>query len=135
VQQARARIGSRVIHLISTEIDRLEQLRTRPVLANSSWLIDSRAEDLTRYVARGTELMSRLLERGGTRVAELTSQLRALSPQRTLDRGYAIAQLPNGQALRSVADAPGGTPLLLTVTDGKVATTVDASQPGVGGGR
>jgi exodeoxyribonuclease VII large subunit len=135
VQQARARIGSRVIHLISTEIDRLEQLRTRPVLANSSWLIDSRAEDLTRYVARGTELMSRLLERGGNRVSELTSQLRALSPQRTLDRGYAIAQLPDGQALRFVADAPDGTPLLLTVADGKVATTVDSPQPGVSSGR
>jgi exodeoxyribonuclease VII large subunit len=135
VQQARARIGSRVIHLISTEIDRLEQLRTRPVLANPSWLIDSRADDLTRYVARGTELMDRLLERGGNRVTELTAQLRALSPQRTLDRGYAIAQLPGGQALRSVADAPDGTPLLLTVADGKVTTTVDSPQPTVGDGR
>jgi exodeoxyribonuclease VII large subunit len=122
VQQARARISSRVTHRISVEIDRLEQLRTRPVLANPTWLIDSRAEELTRYVARGTELLARLLERNGTRIVELTAQLRALSPQRTLDRGYAIAQLPSGAALRRPEDAPDGTPLLLTLAEGRLST-------------
>mgnify|MGYP001442275512 CR=1 FL=1 len=132
VQQARARISSRVTHLIGTEIDRLEQLRSRPVLANPSWLIDTRAEELTRYVARGSELLARLLERNGNRVAELTGQLRALSPKRTLERGYAIAQLPSGAALRSTRDAPEGTHLLLTVADGKI-TTIASSAPDVDG--
>jgi len=132
VQQARARISSRVTHLIGTEIDRLEQLRSRPVLANPSWLIDTRAEELTRYVARGSELLARLLERNGNRVAELTGQLRALSPKRTLERGYAIAQLPSGAALRFTRDAPEGTPLLLTVADGKI-TTIASSAPDVDG--
>jgi exodeoxyribonuclease VII large subunit len=130
VSQARARIGFRVTQLINTEIDRLEQLRTRPVLANSSWVVDSRAEELSRYVARGAELMSRMLERSGSRVEDLTAQLRALSPQRTLDRGYAIAQLPSGLALRDAADAAEGTPLLLTLAQGKVDVVVsqDAAQ-------
>jgi exodeoxyribonuclease VII large subunit len=125
VHQARGRIGLRLSTLLRTEIDRLEQVRSRPALANPAWLIDSRADELSRHVARSTELMARLVERSLTRVAELTGQLRALSPKRTLERGYAIAQLPDGSALRSIADAPGGTPLLLTVADGKVATTVD----------
>jgi exodeoxyribonuclease VII large subunit len=128
VQQARARISSRVTHVIGTEIDRLEQLRSRPVLANPSWLIDTRAEELTRYVARGAELMSRLVERNGNRVAELTGHLRALSPKRTLERGYAIAQLPSGAALRSTRDAPEGTRLLLTVADGKI-TAIASTAP------
>ena len=120
VQQARARIGSRVTHLISVEVDRLEQLRTRPVLAGSAWLVDSRAEELSRYVSRGSELMTLSLDRADARIGELAGHLRALSPQRTLDRGYAIAQLPSGAALRVAADAPAGTELLLTVADGKV---------------
>jgi exodeoxyribonuclease VII large subunit len=124
VQQARSRIGSRVTHLITIEIDRLEQLRTRPVLANSSWLVDSRAEELSRYVARGSELMTLSIDRATARVGELAGHLRALSPQRTLDRGYAIAQLPSGAALRAAADAPKGTALLLTVADGKLTTVV-----------
>ncbi|MCU1549559.1 MAG: exodeoxyribonuclease large subunit [Glaciihabitans sp.] len=123
VRQARARIGSRVTSLINTEIDRLEQLRTRPVLANSTWLVDSRAEELSRYVSRGSELLDLMLDRARARVGELAGHLRALSPQRTLDRGYAIAQLPSGLALRAVRDAPSGTPLLLTVADGKLSAT------------
>ena len=129
VQQARARIGSRVTNLINTEIDRLEQLRTRPVLANSTWLVDSRAEELSRYVARGGELLTLLLDRATARVGELSGHLRALSPQRTLDRGYAIAQLPGGAALRSATDAPNGTPLLLTVADGRLTAIAGDAEP------
>jgi exodeoxyribonuclease VII large subunit len=123
VAQARSRIGSRVTSLISTEIARLEQVRSRPVLTGSSWIVDSRAEELSRWVSRGSELMEHLVDRATARVGELSGHLRALSPQRTLDRGYAIAQLPNGLALRSTADAPTGTPLLLTLANGRLSAT------------
>jgi exodeoxyribonuclease VII large subunit len=125
VRQARARTGARMTGLVSTEIDRLEQLRSRPVLSTSDWLVDSRAEELSRYVGRGGELVELLIERSAAKVADLTSQLRALSPQGTLNRGYAIAQLPDGSVLRREADAPGGTRLLLTLADGAVHSTVE----------
>lgn len=125
VRQARARIGTRMVSLVSTEIDRLEQLRSRPVLAGSDWLVDSRAEELSRYVGRSRELIDLRIERSATRVTDLRSQLRALSPQGTLNRGYSIAQLPDGSVLRSEADAPTGTRLLLTLADGSVHSTVE----------
>lgn len=124
VQQARARIGNRMTAHVRTEIDRLEQLRSRPVLSGSAWIVDSRAEELGRYVGRSEELIERLLERSHSGVLDLRSQLRALSPQRTLDRGYAIAQLPGGAVLRSSADALPGTLLLLTLADGSASATV-----------
>ena len=124
VQQARARIGNRMTAHVRTEIDRLEQLRSRPVLTGSAWIVDSRAEELGRYVGRSEELIERLLERSHSGVLDLRSQLRALSPQRTLDRGYAIAQLPGGAVLRSSADAFPGTLLLLTLADGSASATV-----------
>jgi exodeoxyribonuclease VII large subunit len=127
VAQARSRIGTRMTSLLTHEIDRLEQLRTRPVLANPIVLVDSRAEELTRWVARSHELVDRVVERSLTRVGELAGQLRALSPQGTLDRGYAIAQLPSGVALRDAADAPAGTRLVLTVANGRIRSTVDES--------
>jgi exodeoxyribonuclease VII large subunit len=131
VRQARARIGARMTGMISTEIDRLEQLRSRPVLASSAWLVDSRAEELSRYVGRGQELVQLMIERSAARVDDLRSQLRALSPQGTLNRGYSIAQLPDGRVLRRQADAPGGTRLLLTLADGSVHSTVDAESGAV----
>ena len=133
VQQARARIGNRMTGQVRTEIDRLEQLRSRPVLTGSSWIVDSRAEELGRYIGRNAELIERLLERSHTGVLDLRSQLRALSPQRTLDRGYAIAQLPGGAVLRSSADAVPGTPLLLTLADGSASATVTPPPDARGG--
>jgi exodeoxyribonuclease VII large subunit len=135
VQQARARLAMRVTRLIAFEIDRLEQLRSRPVLASSAWLVDSRADELSRYVGRGAELLDQLVEKSVARVADLRGQLRALSPQRTLDRGYAIAQLHDGAVVRDAKDAPAGTPLVVTLARGALATTVDLEQAGQNPGR
>jgi exodeoxyribonuclease VII large subunit len=122
-----------VTRLLTTEVDRLEQVRSRPALATSAWLIDSRSEEIARYLGRNSELVGHLVEKSLTRVTELRAQLRALSPQRSLDRGFAIAQLPSGAVLRRTADAPVGTPLLLTLADGSLGATVD-SAPAAGPG-
>jgi exodeoxyribonuclease VII large subunit len=128
VQQARGRMAMRVTALVTSEIDRIGHIRSRPVMADPSWLVDTRAEELTRWVARGAELIDYRLERAGLQVTELAGQLRALSPKRTLERGYAIAQRANGTVLRGAADARAGESLLLTLADGSVPTTVDPAQ-------
>ena len=120
VRQARARIGQRLTSLLRVEVDRLEAVRSRPALATSAWLVDSRAEELGRYVQRSRELVDRVVDRAGQQLTEHLTHLRALSPQRTLDRGYAIAQLADGSALRNAADAPPGTALLITLAAGTV---------------
>lgn len=125
VQQARASLRSRITQRLSFEVNSLEALRSRPVLSASAWITDSRADDVSRYMARSGELVQRAIERSHTAVAELTTALRALSPQRTLARGYAIAQLPDGTAVRSAAQAPIGVSLTITVVDGKISATVD----------
>ena len=129
VHQARARIGMRVTHLISSEIDRVGHLRSRPSLASSSWIVDTRAQELTRHVARGAELVERCVDRETTRVAELRGQLRALSPQGTLDRGYALVQLESGAVMRAPSDAPRGTALRVTVSEGAIAATAGDPVP------
>lgn len=120
VQQARTRLSTRLTGLIAHEIDRIGQLRTRPALASGSWIIDTRAEELTRYVARGAELTIRSIERAETTTRELATRLRSLSPQSTLDRGYAIVQASDGAILRTQAQAPSGTALTVTLADGAV---------------
>ncbi|KQP01609.1 exodeoxyribonuclease VII large subunit [Leifsonia sp. Leaf264] len=120
VHQARARLGTRLTHLLSHEADRIGQLRSRPVLASTDWIIDQRAQDLTYYLARGSDLLERTIERAQASTTELATRLRALSPQATLDRGYAIAQLPDGHVLRRAEQAPAGTELVLTLADGVI---------------
>jgi exodeoxyribonuclease VII large subunit len=125
VRQAQAWMTSRVTMRVSAEIDRIGSLRSRPVLAEPSWMLERRAEELTRWVARSSDLVSMCIERAQSSVSELAAHLRGLSPQRTLDRGYAIAQLPDGTALRDPVEAPAGTPLRLTVAGGSLPTTVN----------
>ncbi|QHC55926.1 exodeoxyribonuclease VII large subunit [Rathayibacter tanaceti] len=120
VQQARLRMTSRVSGLVSHEIDRLSQLRSRPVLAQPRVLVDRHSEELTRWVARGAELVERRIERAHLEVERLHGQLRALSPQHTLDRGYAIVQNSAGHVVRAPGDAPSGDALVLTLAAGAV---------------
>ncbi|WP_235833219.1 exodeoxyribonuclease VII large subunit [Orlajensenia flava] len=120
VGQALARMSGRITTLLRHEFDRIAQLRSRPVLAGGDWIVDERANELTYALDRGTELLDRTLERAAAQTGELATRLRALSPQATLDRGYAIAQLPDGHVLRAADQAPEGTDLLLTLAHGAV---------------
>ncbi len=129
VQQARARMGMRVTSLLSREIDRIEQLRSRPVMSDPVRLVDSRAEELSRYVGRSSELVEARIDRAAERIDDVRSHLRSLSPQRTLDRGYAIAQRDGGAIVRSASEVGSGATLLLTLAEGMLSTTVDASAP------
>ena len=118
VEQAPARMGMRLSAILSREIDRIGHLRARPALADHGWIVDRRAEELTRWVARGSELIERCIEKQAARVGELRGHLRALSPQATLDRGYAIVQGADGHVLRSPASAPEGARMTLTLAEG-----------------
>jgi exodeoxyribonuclease VII large subunit len=128
VRQASTRMTTRMTVLLSHEIDRIAQLRSRPALASHDWIVTTRSEELTRFVARGVELTDRHLERAENTTRELSVRLRALSPQSTLDRGYAIAQGPNG-IVRSPADAPAGTALSLALARGMLAARSEGGHP------
>ncbi|QAY74949.1 exodeoxyribonuclease VII large subunit [Agromyces protaetiae] len=127
VEQTRARLGMRLTAILTREIDRIEHLRSRPSLADSNWIVDRRAEELTRWVARGTELVERTLERQASRVGELRGHLRALSPQATLDRGYAIVQGADGHVVRSSDAAPAGASLVVTLAEGALAAVSEGA--------
>lgn len=127
VQQVRSRMLTRVTGAIATEVDRIAAIRSRPALASSAWIVETRADELTRGVARGVELTTRLLERAHLDIDERRAQLRALSPQRTLDRGYAIAQTATGAVIRSAAAVATGDALVLTLADGRLAARAEAA--------
>ncbi|QEO09581.1 exodeoxyribonuclease VII large subunit [Protaetiibacter larvae] len=123
VQQARARIALWVSGLITGEIERIAALRSRPALADPGVLVQTRAEDLIRLVDQGSRLMQLRVERAETGVRELTAQLRALSPQRTLDRGYAVVRGADGRIVRDAAETSAGDSLEIRLARGEIAAT------------
>lgn len=123
IDQARARMSGRLGQLLAHETDRISQLRGRPVLALPERIVDERAEELVRWIARGTELADRAVEDRTRSLAEARARLSALSPRGTLERGYAIAQLADGAVLRDPADAPDGTAIRISLAGGRVGAT------------
>ncbi|UOQ56227.1 exodeoxyribonuclease VII large subunit [Leucobacter allii] len=135
LDQARARMSARLGQLLSHEADRIAQLRGRPVLAAPERIVDERAEELVRWIARGTELADRAVEDRTRGLAEARARLSALSPRATLERGYAIAQLADeaggaGPVLRDPVDAPEGTAIRLSLAGGRLAVTSAAAADG-----
>ncbi|NYE95103.1 exodeoxyribonuclease VII large subunit [Psychromicrobium silvestre] len=106
--------------LLDREGERLEQLRSRPVLANPDGMIEVRAEDLSRLRDRSFSMISSLTGRHRDALGHLLAQVRSLSPQNTLDRGYAVVQLSDGSVLRSAAEAPEDTTLRIRLAEGQI---------------
>lgn len=129
VQQARSRLITRLSSMLAAEIERVAQFRSRPALASATWIIDTRAEELTRLVARGAELTTRRLESSLDALDERRRHLRALSPQRTLDRGYAIVQDDAGHVVSAAARVSLDDALHVTLAAGRLTATVTGTEP------
>ncbi|WP_449278177.1 exodeoxyribonuclease VII large subunit [Leucobacter sp. GX24907] len=127
IDQARARMSSRLGHLLANEAERISQLRGRPVLAQPERLIDTQADELVRWAARGAELAERAVEDRARELGQARARLTALSPRATLERGYAIAQLIEseddgaGRVLRDPSEAPEGARLRVVLAGGRLA--------------
>ena len=121
IQQARAHLNRSVRSLVEREADRLKHLRSRPVLANPEGMVIVRTEDIDRLQRRGFSAMTAALARHEDRIAHLRAQVRALSPQKTLDRGYAVVQLHDGAVVRAPEQAPEGSALRVRVALGEFA--------------
>jgi len=125
LEEARHRLDAKLSALIEAELERLESFRTRPALADPDSLIDRKSEELLQIVARGVDVSSLVIERHQAQLAQLTGSLRGLSPQNTLDRGYAIARNATGHVISRVDQVSSGDALRLRVADGEIDTHVD----------
>jgi exodeoxyribonuclease VII large subunit len=55
---------------------------------------------------------------------QVTARVRALSPQATLDRGYAVVQLTDGSIARDSAALKDGEKLRIRLAQGEASATV-----------
>lgn len=127
--QARTRMLTALSTRLRGEHERLLQLRSRPVLRSPDWILEQRAEEVNRLRDRATELLSRAVERGQSRVAALRGGLDALSPLATLRRGYAVARLADGRVLADATQAAPGDAVTVLLAAGDLETTVTATRP------
>lgn len=124
ISDARARLRRRLDTLVTTEFERLELFRRRPVMANPVTVVDAHAEDIVRSVQRGVDRTDALLERAKSDVTRLRASMRALSPLATLERGYAIVQTDDGSVVSDPQSVAVGQPIDIRVKGGHIPATV-----------
>jgi exodeoxyribonuclease VII large subunit len=134
VRQAKDQLRRCMERLVDRESDRLASLHSRPVLAAPEAMVTVRTEEIERLLRRSSASVSSTLVRAADQLEHLKAQVRALSPQKTLDRGYAVVELadPAGskpQQCRARRGAPPcggtwpGTPLSVRVAEGRFGAT------------
>jgi exodeoxyribonuclease VII large subunit len=127
ISTARARLDRAVTNLLEREQQRLDAVRSRPVLANPATMLDTRADQVTTLRDRAGRTLRHRLDRAATELHHILARLRALSPAATLERGYAIVQrADNGAVLRDPADAADGDAVRLRLAGGELAARVTA---------
>ncbi|GAS97376.1 exodeoxyribonuclease VII large subunit [Mycolicibacterium canariasense] len=129
VDDLRRRAAHALRHWVHREERLIDQLRTRPVLAQPLLALDARADDVQRARAAARRDINRLIAAESDRLGHLAARLSTLGPAATLARGYAVVQVLSDEApvLRSISEAPAGTRLRVRVADGAVITTSEGS--------
>ncbi len=122
VDNLRQALRARVSAHVNADRRLFEQLRKRRVLREPGMLLDNHAERLDRARQRLLPAAGRVVERQRVDLGSLDVQLRALSPQATLDRGYALVTDSDGQLVRQPPAA--GALVSVRVRDGRFAAAV-----------
>lgn len=119
IDQAISRMRNTLTMRVDRELRSLELLRSRPVLAQPGALIDSHESLIATARDRARSALDRTLLRGSGEISRLAAQVSALSPQSTLDRGYAVVQLLDGSVVRDQEQVAAGARIAVRVADGQ----------------
>lgn len=124
----RARSAQALRGWVDRELRGLQQIRSRPVMADPLGTVDRMSDDIARMRDGIRRDVRRVVETQDQSLTHLSARLQTLGPAATLARGYAVVQtmLPDGTTgvLQNTADAPPGTQLRVRVTDGAVRAAV-----------
>jgi exodeoxyribonuclease VII large subunit len=119
VAQARARALHAVRRLLEHETAALTALRSRPVLAQPHVLVDAQHDLVREALIRARRAVRHLVDREHDAVSHHLARVQALSPLATMQRGYAVAQTPDGAVLTSVDAVPDE--FTVRLADGRVS--------------
>ena len=123
--EARARLRRALRGRLQVEQAWLDQMRSRPVIRAAGAALVPHAEQLAEARRRLRAGLGRRLADEQQSLGQTVAHLRAISPQATLRRGYAIATSQDGTAVASVRQVAVGAGLRLTLADGTLGTRVE----------
>jgi len=120
-ERGRRALAGRLHH----ERRQLVELSSRPVLADRTAFVHAQREVVTSLRDRARRRVEAQVYRARDHVGHLRAQARALSPQSTLDRGYAVVTREDAEVVMDPAVLVAGDPLHVRVARGEFGARVD----------
>ncbi|GAA5042568.1 exodeoxyribonuclease VII large subunit [Nocardia callitridis] len=127
VRELRERSAAALRGWVQRETHALNQLRSRPVLADPLRELGHRHDEVARLRASAQRCVEQFVRTEAIATRHLREKLTAVGPAATMARGYAVVQRVNGterQVVRSIEDAPTGSQLRVRVADGALDAAV-----------
>ena len=102
----------------------LDVLSKSPALQSPMGYLQQRQKSLELLQNRLVAAENQCINRNNQRYIALTAKLDAMSPLKVLTRGYAMAQTPNREVVRSVSQLHTGDSIDIYFNDGRISATV-----------
>ena len=119
------RARRRLVNLFDLESTRITNLMARPVMKDPLVLVSSRAEVIAALKDRSNRSFAARLKLAKEELKQIKARVRALSPQATLDRGYSVVQLSNGEILTDPKRLKAGEQLRMRLAKGEATATAN----------
>jgi exodeoxyribonuclease VII large subunit len=129
LQGARALMLAAVSTRVRRERERVADLRARPVIAQPVRMLEPHRDRLQHARASLRTATVAAVARARGEFASAAASLRALSPQSTLDRGYAVVRDASGAVVTSPADVAVDDELSVRVAAGSLKARVTEVAP------
>lgn len=128
IKQMRDRSRRTITTMLDLEFQTITSLRNRPVLKEPMVLVTSRLEIIQSLRARSHKSATHATALAREELAQITARVRSLSPQATLDRGYAVVQRSDGSIARDPHSLTAGEKLRIRLAGGEVAAHVSQAR-------
>ena len=122
ISDVRLRMAQAVQRLVDVQAHQIQQLRSRPVLAQPETMMTAREDEVRQLLARIRSTFAHQLHRATDHIGQLQARVRSLSPQQTLNRGYAVVQ-HDDSILRDAGHVTVGDELDILVAAGRLTAT------------
>jgi exodeoxyribonuclease VII large subunit len=123
------RIRGHVSRRIGSEQQWLDAVLSRPSLADPQTVLAGWRGQVLELRDRSHRATSTAVTRDRAAISSLAAQVAALSPQATLDRGYAVLQTADGTIVRDPVEVSAGDRLVGRVAAGQVPLVVGEGAP------
>ena len=124
ISAMRDRARRTLLNRLDLEATRITNFKNRPVMKDPHVLITTRAEVIAGLRDRSNRSFGASIKLAKEELKQIKARVRALSPQSTLDRGYSVVQLADGQIVTDPKKLKAGDELRLRLAKGETKATV-----------